>query len=72
MTSNQTCFGKNSLFDFLFKNKAKILCLGCSYNEITYTHFIEEKLNVDYRYNKKFKGYYIKNGKKKKLKQIIL
>ena len=67
MTSNQTCFGKDSLFDFLFKNKAKLLCLGCSYNEITFTHFIEEKLKVDYRYNKKFKGYFIKNGKRKKI-----
>lgn len=66
-SSNNTCFGKNSLFEFLHKKNAKLLCLGCSYNELTYTHYIEEKVGVKYRYLKKFKGFYLLNGKRKKI-----
>ena len=66
-TSNNTCFGKNSLFEYLHKRNAKLLCLGCSYNESTYTHYIEEKLGIKYRYLKKFKGFHFINGKKKKI-----
>jgi len=65
--SNDTCFGQNSLFGYLNLKKAKLLCLGCSYNEFTYTHYIEEKFGINYRYHKKFKGFYIFKGKKRKI-----
>tara|TARA_X000000950_G_scaffold96452_1_gene121787 strand:- start:658 stop:1422 length:765 start_codon:yes stop_codon:yes gene_type:complete len=64
-TSNETCFGKKSLFEFLHKKNAKILCLGCSYNQITFVHYIEEMLKINYRYFKRFKGYHYYKNKKK-------
>ncbi len=63
-TSDETCFGKNSIYDLLFKKNAKLLCVGCSFNELTFVHYIEEKLKVKYRYNKIFEGFYYKNNKK--------
>jgi len=67
-TSDKTCFGKNSIYELLYKKNAKLLCLGCSYNELTFAHYIEEKLKVRYRYHKFFEGYYYKNNKKKFIK----
>lgn len=64
-TSDQTCFGRDSIYDLLYKKNAKLLCLGCSYNELTFVHYIEEKIKVKYRHNKIFKGYYYKDNKKK-------
>ena len=66
-SSLQTCFGKESIFDLLTKLNAKLICLGCSLNELTYTHHIEEDFGVNYRYNKVFLGKYIENGKIKKI-----
>lgn len=54
--SEITSFGSNSIFDFLYKNNGKIFCIGCSFNRVTFTHYVEEKLKVNYRYHKIFKG----------------
>jgi len=54
--SEITSFGSNSIFDFLYRNNGKIFCIGCSFNRVTFTHYVEEKLKVDYRYDKIFKG----------------
>jgi len=67
-TSDETCFGNNSIYDLLYKKNAKLLCLGCSYNELTFMHFIEERLKIKYRYHKFFEGYYYKKNKKKFIK----
>ena len=62
-TSNN-CFGKNSVFDHLFKSNGIILSLGV---EMTYgiTEFlhIENMANVPYRYKKKFSGFIIDHNK---------
>ena len=50
------CFGKDTLFDKLYKNNVKILALGCSIDRITFVHFVEQSLNVPYRYFKNFKA----------------
>ena len=54
--SEITSFGSQSIFDFLYKNNGKIFCIGCSFNRVTFTHFVEEKLKIKYRYHKKFDG----------------
>ena len=56
-SSIETCFGKDSFFDHFKKNNGKILCLGCSFNSITFLHHIEEIFKVNYRRHKFFSGY---------------
>lgn len=64
-----TCFGKNSLFDLFYKINGKILILGSTFEKVvTFVHYIEERLNVNYRFLKKFDGLIICNNKKKKIK----
>jgi aminoglycoside 3-N-acetyltransferase len=53
-------FGKNSLIDELFESNGYLCALGCGL-EFTEIHYIEKKLNVPYRFNKKFTGK-INNG----------
>lgn len=57
--------GENSTFDFLHKTslKVKFLFLGPSIGDcFTYMHFIEERVNVPYRYNRIFTGNITNNG----------
>ncbi len=67
-SDTKTCFGKNTAFDILHRLSGKIVCLGCSFNRITFAHFVEEKLKVNYRFNKKFSGFITTAGKKKFIK----
>lgn len=49
------CFGKNSIWDIMYKNNAKI----CNFNfdaGSTYIHYVEKMHNVDYRFDKEFFG----------------
>jgi aminoglycoside 3-N-acetyltransferase len=64
-SSITTCFGKDSIFDLLNFYDAKIFCIGCSFNRVTFVHYVEEKLNVCYRYHKVFKGKILKNNEVK-------
>ena len=57
---NYGTFGKNSLIDELFESDGYLCALGCGL-EFTEVHYIEKKLNVSYRFNKKFTGK-INNG----------
>ncbi len=59
--SNQ-CFGKNSVFDRMYKINAKILNLGF-YFYPTFIHFVEAQCKVPYRYDKIFSGIIKKNKK---------
>jgi len=61
-SKNTDCFGKDTFFDKLYKNNVKILALGCNLDRVTFVHFIEQHLNVPYRYFKNFKAQ-IKNDK---------
>ena len=66
---HKNCFGLDSPFGYLIKNKGKHLFINLDYKKaFTLAHVAEEKAKVDYRFNKKFKGIYIdkKNNKKKK------
>lgn len=59
-------FGKNTIFDLLYKKKGKIICIACDLERITFMHYIEQKFNVPYRYFKNFHGFITENKKKKK------
>ena len=50
------CFGEDTVFDKIYKKNVKILTLGCSLDRVTFVHYVEQKLNVSYRYNKKYKA----------------
>lgn len=51
-----TCFGEGCVYDMLHKNSGKIVLFGTENLGYTFTHFIEEKMGVDYRYFKEFSG----------------
>ncbi len=55
-SSIDSCFGSTSVFASFHKNNAKIIYLGCSFDRLTFVHYVEESTNVSYRYHKKFKG----------------
>ena len=57
------CFGKNTCFDLLYKVDAKLMNLGCHFN-LTFAHYVEQKLKVNYRYFKYFEGLVSINSKK--------
>ena len=42
-------FGKRSIFDYLYTNNVKIVCLGCELEVVTFLHYVEQVLNVPYR-----------------------
>ena len=42
-------FGKNSIFDYLYLNNVKLICLGCGLEAVTFLHYVEQALNVPYR-----------------------
>lgn len=54
-------FGENSIFGFLHRDDAKIVCIGCGLDRVTFVHFLEQSVGVSYRYFKKFSGKLIKN-----------
>ncbi|HDV6424590.1 TPA: aminoglycoside N(3)-acetyltransferase [Campylobacter coli] len=66
---NNSCFGKNSGYDILIKNDAKIVYLGADWAH-TFVHYIEEKVGVDYRYFKTFRGYIIDENNQKHERKI--
>jgi aminoglycoside 3-N-acetyltransferase len=66
LTSNldKTCFGKNSVFRKLLQLNAKHVFFGTDLQSCTFIHLIERDYNVPYRYEKKFTGEIIANGKR--------
>jgi aminoglycoside 3-N-acetyltransferase len=61
------CFGQNTAFDLLRKYNAKIICLGCEFDRVTFVHYVEQLVGVNYRYFKNFSGEIIYNNKRDKL-----
>lgn len=69
LKEHTNCFGKNSVYDMLSKTNGKIILLGSKTSGYTFSHFIEEKAKVPYRYFKEFKGKIIlENGTSKNIK----
>ncbi|WP_279176498.1 AAC(3) family N-acetyltransferase [Campylobacter insulaenigrae] len=52
---HDSCFGTNSIFDLLVKYNAKLILFGTREGH-TITHYVEEKIQVPYRYFKTFSG----------------
>ena len=61
-TEVKDAFGPTSIFGLLDRYNAWIACLACSFDRITYTHYVEQIFGVDYRYIKKFPYTIIENG----------
>ena len=66
--NNKNSFGKNTPFGFVHRKNGSILLINLDFqSSFTYAHYIEEQLNVDYRYHKNFVADYIDpDGKKTK------
>jgi aminoglycoside 3-N-acetyltransferase len=63
---NKGSFTSNSPFGYFLNAGFKLLLINVPYeNSFTFIHYVEQKLNVSYRYNKKFNSSYIdeKNNK---------
>jgi len=53
-------YGKDSPFGFLHEQNGKILLINVDYqSSFTFAHYVEEQLNVGYRYHKDFSAGYI-------------
>ena len=50
------CFSEESIFGLLHQHNATIVCLGCHLSRTTFTHYVEAKRGVGYRYMKTFQG----------------
>jgi len=48
------CFGKETFFDKIYKQNAKIVTLGCALERMTFIHYVEQQLDVSYRFFKTF------------------
>lgn len=58
--NNISSFGSDSPFAYFEKENYKMIFLDVSFTDsLTFTHYLEEKLNVEYRFLKSFKGKYI-------------
>ena len=67
---HKSCFGEDSPFAFFYKKNAKYLSIGVDYKSLGFTpvHYVEEKVGVNYRYFKRFRGNFVdEKGKKKKI-----
>lgn len=56
LRQSTSCFGENSVYDMLYKNEGKILLFGCYEAGYTFTHYVEERALISYRFFKKFSG----------------
>lgn len=50
------CFGDDSVFAWLVHHGAKVVCVGCGLDRMTFFHFAEQAFPVTYRYKKQFSG----------------
>lgn len=51
---NNNCFGKNTVFDYLYNNESSYILIDCK--NFTQFHYCEEISNVDWRFYKIFQG----------------
>ncbi|MHB8062985.1 MAG: AAC(3) family N-acetyltransferase [Ruminiclostridium sp.] len=58
---SKNCFGTDSIFDYMHRDNAKIVMFGTPKFPLTHFHYVEQKLNMPYRFIKKFTGI-IKNN----------
>lgn len=63
-------FGKDCIYDRLFKADASICNIGVGFKYATFVHYIEQAQNIPYRFKKTFTGEII-NGNKGKMTDIV-
>lgn len=57
---NYSAFGEDSVFQWLFERNGKIAVLDLpDQNSMTFYHYVEQKLDVDWRFHKDFKADYL-------------
>ena len=61
------CFGDKTLFDKLYDKDVKLIALGCGLERLTFIHYVEQALNVPYRFFKDFNGSIEQNNKLEKI-----
>jgi len=61
---SKSSFGKDSVFERLYKSNATILFFNLNFGLCTFIHYVEQQKGVSYRYLKEFTGLVQKNGKK--------
>tara|TARA_B110000003_G_scaffold199456_1_gene198130 strand:- start:1030 stop:1794 length:765 start_codon:yes stop_codon:yes gene_type:complete len=67
-SSVSDCFGKKSSFGLIHKMNTWIFTLGCSFDRITFIHFIDQVEKVDFRYFKSFPALIINKTEIKNVK----
>ena len=50
----EDCFGPGTAFDLLALRDAWWVCVACSFDRVTFVHYLEQSVGVDYRYFKEF------------------
>ena len=65
-SSIDDCFGMKTCFDLLHKMNTWIFTLGCSFDRVTFIHFVEQAELVDYRYFKSFPAVIVNGTETKK------
>jgi aminoglycoside 3-N-acetyltransferase len=68
-SSFDDCFGKKSSFALIHKMNTWIFTLGCSFDRITFIHYIDQAEQVDFRYFKSFPAVIVN---KKETKNITI
>ena len=53
-SSANDCFGHDSCFGLIYKYNSWIFTLGCSFDRITFIHYLDQIASVDHRYFKTF------------------
>ena len=62
LTAVDNAFGSKSVFGLIDHHNAWIVCMACSLDRITFTHYVEQSIGVTYRYNKFFNYEIIKDN----------
>ena len=71
--NNVDCFGQYSPFGYMHRKGAKTLFLNVSVQRgFTFLHYVEESLQVPYRYFKNFKGEYIDVSGSRTLRNYVM
>ena len=65
----QEGFGQASVFDYMYKKKAKALVIGLpTLSGLTFIHYVEQCVGVPYRYSKPFTANYIDEDGKEEMR----
>jgi aminoglycoside 3-N-acetyltransferase len=55
-TRSNSSFGRGSVFENLYDSDSKLLFVNVSFEFCTFVHFVEQRIGIDYRYPKEFRG----------------